>query len=202
MINVSLGLALEDVGPSNGCLQFVKGSFGDARFDEIIRRIQKDRVGFLMSLGRDDRRKAITALRFSSNIFHGAQLAFDVALESVPSLYDDCQPAAYPMRAGEAILFSSNNLHGSYGNSSDQPRLAFGVRYTSADVEVYEGQDTIPYNTGDGATPVPTAPLVPIPIHHATGPVIDLTDAHMASQETADDAADLETETADRPSRQ
>ncbi len=51
-------------------------------------------------------------------------------------------------------------------------RLAFGVRITSADVGIYEGQATIPYATGSGNTDVDTTPFRSgVPMHSADGPV-------------------------------
>lgn len=172
MVNVSCWIALEDVDVDNACLRIIPGTHADVRLDTLIQRFSRDRVGFLMSMGPKDRRAALIALRYSGDIFMAGRVAFDLALRLVPDLYDTAVPAHYPMRAGECMLFSSNNLHGSYGNATDQERLAFGVRYTSADVGIYENQPTIPYSTGAGNSEIDTSPFASgVPVHTADGPV-------------------------------
>ena len=171
LVNINCWIALEDVGPENGCLRMVEGSFADARLDEMTYRVQKDRVGFAMSLGASDRRRAIMALRFSSDIFHGAQLVFDVALRACPNLLSDAEPVYYEMKAGEALIFSSNNVHGSFGNASDEPRLASGIRYATGDMGFYPDQTEIPYNNGGGVSWHSVEPLEPIPVHGPSGPI-------------------------------
>lgn len=172
MINVSCWIALEDVDKDNACLRLIPGTHSDVRLDTMIRRFSRDRVGFLMSMEPADRRSAIIALRYSGDIFMAGRLAFDLALRLVPDLYETATPEHYPMRAGECLLFSSNNLHGSYGNATDAPRLAMGIRYTSADVGIYEGQPTIPYGTGTGNSDIDTTPFRGgVPAHTSDGTV-------------------------------
>ncbi|MEZ5168973.1 MAG: phytanoyl-CoA dioxygenase family protein, partial [Acidimicrobiales bacterium] len=172
MANVSCWIALEDVDADHACLRIIPGTHSDVRLDTMIRRFSQDRLGFVMSLDRADRGTAITALRYTGDIFMAGQVVFDVAMGLVPDLYDTAVPAHYPMKAGECLLFSSNNLHGSFANATDEPRLAMGIRYTSADVGIYEGQATIPYSTGKGNTMVDMRRLQSgVPVHTRAGPV-------------------------------
>lgn len=172
MANVSCWIALEDVDVDTACLRIIPGSHSDVRLDTLIRRFSRDRLGFVMHFDRADRWNALTALRYTGDIFLAGQVAFDVALRLLPDLYESIEPAHYPMRAGECLLFSSNNLHGSYPNRTSEPRLAMGIRYTSSDVGIYAGQPTIPYATGVGTTEVDTTRLRDgVPVHSAEGPV-------------------------------
>jgi ectoine hydroxylase-related dioxygenase (phytanoyl-CoA dioxygenase family) len=55
------------------------------------------------------------------------------------------------MKAGEFILFSSLNTHGSNPNvTSDDTRLAFAGRYTTNDVVVYKDMATDRFPTPEG----------------------------------------------------
>lgn len=172
MVNVSVWVALEDVDRTNASLRIMRGSHRDIRLDTLIRRLTRDRLGFVMALDRRQRRNALLALRYSGDIFMAGQVAFEFATDRIPDLYRSVDAAEFPMKAGECLLFSSTNLHGSWPNLSGEARLAMGVRYTSADVGIYEGQDTIPYATGAGTTDVDAHPLAGgIDVHDADGPI-------------------------------
>ncbi len=146
---------------------------GDARLDTMLQRFARDRVGFLMSFRGRDLERALMALRYSGDIFLVVQLAFDLGMSLVPDLYETRRPQGFPMKAGEALFFSSNNLHGSFGNSSNDDRYAMVIRYTSAEVGIFEDQPTIPYNTGSGNIDISTASFDHgIPVHTAEGPVV------------------------------
>ena len=173
MVNLTCWIALQDVGPENSCLRIVPGSHGDARLDTMLQRFARDRVGFLMSFRGRDLERALMALRYSGDIFLVVQLAFDLGMSLVPDLYETRRPQGFPMKAGEALFFSSNNLHGSFGNSSNDDRYAMVIRYTSAEVGIFEDQPTIPYNTGSGNIDISTASFDHgIPVHTAEGPVV------------------------------
>lgn len=173
MVNLTCWIALQDVGPENACLRIVPGSHDDGRLDAMLQRFARDRVGFLMSFKGRDLERALMALRYSGDIFLVVQLAFDLGMSLVPDLYETRRPQSYSMKAGEALFFSSNNLHGSFPNSSTDGRYAMVIRFTSADVGIFEDQPTIPYNTGSGTTDMSTAAFDHgIPVHTAAGPVV------------------------------
>lgn len=52
-----------------------------------------------------------------------------------PSLIDESRAVDLEMAPGEAVLFSERLFHGSCANTSDIPRVAFSVRYTTPEVK-------------------------------------------------------------------
>jgi chlorinating enzyme len=167
MVQLSMWLALEDVTIRNGCLRFLPGSFADGRLDRVGKNILADPIGFLSSLDRRARREAITTMLFIPGSFTKAQMGFNTAFAAIPDLFDGCEPVDLEMKAGEFILFSSLNLHGSRPNDSDTPRLAFGCRYTSGEVELYPGQTELPFRTPEGTFWFAAADVPPIVVHSA-----------------------------------
>jgi hypothetical protein len=78
-------------------------------------------------------------MKFTSGSFLKAQLIYDIAMELIPDLFKDAKVTDLELKAGEAIIFSSLNVHGSYPNVTDDSRLAFAGRFTSNNVKVYNG---------------------------------------------------------------
>jgi non-heme Fe2+,alpha-ketoglutarate-dependent halogenase len=54
---------------------------------------------------------------------------------------EDDVVAKMTLEPGQFVLFSNLTVHGSGPNESDMTRLGIGVRFTSADVRVYPGQE-------------------------------------------------------------
>ena len=188
LVNINCWIALEDVDVTNSCMQIVPGTHVDNRLDTMLRYFMNDRIGFIMRYGRRERSQALIAIRYSGDLFLAGQLGFDVAMEIAPDMYESMRPTAFPMKAGECLIFSSNNLHCSYRNNTDDTRLAMGVRTISADVAIYDGQETIPFATGGGDIDLHVGPLkAGTPLHTADGPVssrlvIDLREQRAATR--------------------
>lgn len=194
LANINCWIALEDVDDVNSCLRMVPGTQSDARLDTMLRRFMADRIGFIMSYNRAERRQALIAVRYSGDLFIAAQLGFDKALSLVPDMYGDAVPTDFPMKAGECLIFSSNTLHCSYQNSSDSERLAMGIRTTSADVGIYEGQPTIPFATGGGHVIDLTTDVIKTGtvLHDKNGAVETIIDLREPSAPTVDTPADTQ----------
>lgn len=151
MLQLSLWLALDDATVDNGTLRFLGGSFTDSRLEEIGNRILDNPVDVLASLGVRDIAQAIRVLQFTANDFIKSQLAFEYATRLLPDLFEGTEPITTEVEAGQFILFTSVNMHASWPNTTpDQTRLAFGGRYTTGDVAVYQGFDHDTFPTPDG----------------------------------------------------
>lgn len=154
MLQLSMWLALEDVTKDNGAMRFLSGSYVDSRLEEIGNRILDHPVEVLSTLGVSDIAQAIRVLEFTANDFIKSQLAFEYATRIVPGLFGDGDVIDMEMEAGEFIIFTSVNMHASWPNTTtDSTRLAFGGRYTTNDVGVYQGWDHDTFPTPEGYVP-------------------------------------------------
>lgn len=171
LANINCWIALEDVDETNSCLHMVPGTHVDNRLDTILRRLGQDRIGFAMSVDRRVRRQLLIAVRYSGDLFMAIQVAFEGAMTMAPDLYEAAQPKAFPMKAGEVLIFSSNNVHCSHENHKTE-RLAMGIRATAGDVGIYEDQDTIPFACGTRTVPLETTVIKQgTTLHTASGAV-------------------------------
>jgi non-haem Fe2+, alpha-ketoglutarate-dependent halogenase len=151
MLQVSMWLALDDATVDNGTMRFLPGSFSDSRLEEIGNRILDHPVEVMASLGVRDIAKAIRVLGFTANDFIKAQLLFEYGTALLPDVYAGLEVVEMEVPAGQFILFTEVNMHGSWPNvTADSHRLAFGGRYTTNDVAVYPGFDYDVFPTPEG----------------------------------------------------
>lgn len=165
--NLTVWIALDDYTRDTGCLRFVPGSAADDRLDAAMRAIQSDRTGFLFSLSDAELLQALTIRDCTTGLFAPLQFIFEVTCRAAPDLLRGTAPLDMPMRAGQAVIFTSMCVHGAHGNRTDRTNLASVGRYTSAHTRMYVGQSELPFRTGAGVFTFPTAPLETIPVHSA-----------------------------------
>lgn len=157
MVQLTIWMALDDVDEENGALLFAPGTFRDGRFEAFCNRVLDDQTRALLTRSPEGIRKIVHLLNHSASDFVKAQAGFEWACELLPDLFADAEPKRYPMRAGEALIFTSLNMHGSLPNiTRDRNRLAFVGRITTNDVKVLPGLEYDIFRTGDG------------PIRHST----------------------------------
>lgn len=151
MLQVSMWLALDDATVDNGTLRFLPGSFTDNRLEEIGNRILDHPVEVMASLGVRDIAQAVRVIGFTANDFIKAQLLFEYGTSLLPDLYTGLEVVEMEVPAGQFILFTEVNMHGSWPNvTADSHRLAFGGRYTTNDVAVYPGFEYDVFPTPEG----------------------------------------------------
>ncbi len=135
-------IALQDVDETNACMQFLPGSQAHDCFEKFIYEYLDNIAYFMRDKTDDEMYSSLKTLMFSPNIFHKAYCILKEAVTYLEWLFDGFEVTSYPMKAGQAIIFSSMVCHASYGNSSDRSRVALGGRYTTPDVKIYDGFST------------------------------------------------------------
>ncbi|HIK62694.1 MAG TPA: hypothetical protein EYG01_01655 [Flavobacteriales bacterium] len=132
-------IALQDVDETNACLQFIPGSQAHECCEKFIYEYMDNIVYFMKDKTDEEIYINLKTLLFAPNIFHKAYCILKEAVNYLDWLFDGFKVKAYPMKAGQAIIFSSTVCHASYGNNSTSSRLAIAGRYTTPDVKVYDG---------------------------------------------------------------
>lgn len=144
-------VALTDVTPENGCMRIIPGSYRDGRFERLAFNLKEQANDYLFTLGRNAIERAIRTLKFTTGNFIRSQLVYEFALGEVPDLFEGYATEDMAMKAGEFMIFSSLNTHGSYPNTSKtDDRLAIAGRYTTNDVKIYNGFTDDVFVTPDG----------------------------------------------------
>lgn len=132
-------IALHDVDETNACMQFLPGSQLHDSYEKFGYEFLDNIAYFMKDKSDEEIYTDLKTLMFSPNIFHKAYCLLKEAATQLDWLFDGFEVKSYPMKAGQAIIFSSMVCHASYGNNSDSSRLAIAGRYTTPDVKVYDG---------------------------------------------------------------
>ena len=150
MGQLTVWIALNDVDESNGCMQFLPGSQAHECYEKFIYEFLDNIVYFMKDKTDEEIYTALKTLMFSPTIFHKAYCVLKEAVNYLEWLFDGFEIKAYPMKAGQAIIFSSTVCHASYGNRSGRSRVAIGGRYSTPNVKVYDGftSDTVSTQSG------------------------------------------------------
>ena len=151
MVQLTAWIALSDTTVENGCMRLMPNSFTDARFESFAWALLEHKFPYLMSLDRATVQKIMHALKFSTGNFVKAQMVYELAIQEIPDLFDGFTTHDLTMKAGEFVVFTSLNTHGSYPNvTSGDTRLAMAGRYTTNDVKVYDGFTSDQFPTPEG----------------------------------------------------
>lgn len=166
MIQLSAWVALDDVTVANGALRMVPGTFADGRLEQLY-NWGLDNLPALMASLDPQRAEQLMRLRsFSTGSFFKAQSVFEAMIDVVGDMFAGREVMDLEMSAGECIIFTSLNVHGSHANSTDHdPRLAFVGRFTTNDVRVWPDMSEDTFSTPAGQLPFPTEPLKVIQVH-------------------------------------
>lgn len=156
--DLTVWVALEDVGMDNGPMQFVPGSnhkrlawdsvpmtesaffedpFNELGKAEIVRRTHRNEL--LLDI---DSASWLDGLDVEAMGREALIAGLTVRIASLRAKYTDYHPApesvlTMPMRAGQFVVFSERTMHGSPANHSDRRRIAVNTRITKADTLVY-----------------------------------------------------------------
>lgn len=150
MVQLTAWIALSDTTVKNGCMRLLPSSFSDSRFENFAWTLLDRQFPYLMSLDHATIKQVIHAMKFSVGNFVKAQMVFELAIKEIPDLFDGFETRDLEMKAGEFVIFTSLNTHGSYPNTSDDTRLALAGRYTTNDVIVYKDFETDHFPTPQG----------------------------------------------------
>ena len=151
MIQLTAWIALTDVTCGNGALRMIPGSFTDSAVEYFYNFIQDNKLDYVSSLEKDEIIDFMKLALFSTGTFYKAQAVFDAIYDRVDNLFQGKRIVDLEMKAGQAIIFSSLNMHASYPNTtSDDTRLAFAGRYCNNDVKVFNNMSHGVLTTSEG----------------------------------------------------
>lgn len=162
MLSLNVWIALRDATVANGALRIMPGSFEDGRFEYMYGFAMDHMLEFLGELPPETLRPVLAAGLFSSGSFQRVQAVFEGSRALLGIDFAGREVRDLTLRAGEAVIFTSLNMHASHPNvTSGDTRLALVGRYTAADVSVYPGLDTNHFPCPDGPIAYSLAKLPP-----------------------------------------
>ena len=165
-VQLTTWMALSDVTVENGAMRVLPGSFSDGSLERFYEYAASNQLDFIARLGPEFTLSALQAALFTTGQFVRSQIIVDAFARAFPEFFERAGFMDLTMKAGEAVIFSSLNLHGSYPNiTGDQTRLACVGRYTATSTQVYPDMPVDHYPTPEGYMPFPTAPLRNILAH-------------------------------------
>jgi ectoine hydroxylase-related dioxygenase (phytanoyl-CoA dioxygenase family) len=166
MVQLSVWLALTDVTVANGAMRMVPGTFTDARLEELYNWGLDNLPALLASLEPARAEQLLRLRSFSTGSFFKAQSVFEAMIDVVGDMFAGREVRDLEMRAGECIIFTSLNVHGSHPNTTARdPRLSFVGRFTTNDVRVWPDMTEDIFSTPAGQVAFPTGPLKVIQVH-------------------------------------
>lgn len=169
IVQLTVWIALTDVTVANGALRMVPGSFTDGRVEHMYYVLRDDLMLFLAALL--DRVPAaplaryVTVARYGMGNFVRSQAVFEAAIEFLGEVPFAGRPVVdLTLRPGEAVIFSSLNMHGSHPNTTErETRLAFVGRCAADHVRVE--QPLFDYPTPEGTMTCPLPPVTCFRVH-------------------------------------
>jgi ectoine hydroxylase-related dioxygenase (phytanoyl-CoA dioxygenase family) len=130
-------VALSDVTIENGALRMMPGTFNDGRLEYMYSFVQDNKFFFMANVPWRKLFTTLKAIYFSSGNFVRAQATFSTVINLIPELFPSKKVLNLEMKAGECIIFTSMNIHGSFTNVTDDTRLAAVGRFTANHVITY-----------------------------------------------------------------
>ncbi len=166
MAQLTAWIALRDVTVANGALRIIPGTCTDGRLEYLYSVAIDEMIDFLADVPPHMLDTLISAGLFSSGGFQRAQAVFDASIARIGPIFEGREIRDLTMRAGQAVIFTSLNVHASHPNSTnDETRLALAGRYTASDVAVFRDVTHDYLGSPDGPLPYPLARLKPILVH-------------------------------------
>lgn len=161
--NLTIWIALDDVSPENGALQFVRASqrtrypiamvpivesaffqdpfVGHPTTDEIIARARDNKLVLdvetsAMFDGMDPHRmRRDDVIAHAMKWLRSAKAAVTLPFEAAPD-----RIVTLRMKKGEFVIFTERTMHGSLPNTTARSRVAISARVTNSDTLVYPGR--------------------------------------------------------------
>lgn len=166
MIQLTAWVALTDVTRENGAMRIIPGSFVDSSTEFFYSYIQDNILPYLGSLSKKEVRHLLQMIFYSTGSFFKAQAVFDSIYDRLDNGFDGMEMVDLEMKAGQAVIFSSLNMHASYPNeTTDQTRLAIAGRYCNNDVKVFNNMTHGVLTTAGGPRKYDIRNLAQMQIH-------------------------------------
>jgi non-haem Fe2+, alpha-ketoglutarate-dependent halogenase len=165
MVGLTAWVALSDANRESACMRFIPGTFADGRIEAFTYHLADNILAHLHQIPDEDELQRLISIIFFSPIFDKGRAAFELAVKKYDDVFENRELVDVEMKPGEALLFHSMTIHGSYGNRSDQRRLAMVARYTTNDVQVMPGFTTETTPTPAGTLEYPLGDLGCIQVH-------------------------------------
>lgn len=138
MLNLSVWVALSDVGYDMAPLLMIRGSHHTDQFERAL--LNKRYIFSQLDLRRQAELALLASIADAPFARFDRVTLFSQALVE-EGIIDSPRPedvVTLTMKAGEAVIFTSKCIHGSRPNvTKDRDRFALGGRYTAASVELY-----------------------------------------------------------------
>jgi chlorinating enzyme len=143
LYNLNAWVALNDVTVETGALCMVRGSHTSYWLESLVKQ------GSLY-YKRAPLEAAVAVATplvmggFVDSHFHAAQIFLNSLKTLFPEKYEFIYDnlISFEMKAGEALIFSSGNIHGSNPNNGKHERLAVGGRHAGDCMDIYAGRDS------------------------------------------------------------
>lgn len=156
ILQLTVWIALTDVSTETGALRIMPGSFCDGRIEFLQGYVQDNMLDYLSRLPRKGLSRLIKAALYSSGSFIRSQALFETIPQFLDDIFAEDEVINLEMKAGEAVIFTSMNMHASFPNSTqDKTRLAFAGRYTANHVKVFPNMTHSFQGTADGVKSFP-----------------------------------------------
>lgn len=139
ILQVTCWTAPTDVCIETAALRILPGSFVDGRLEELYKFFQKNLLLSLSLLSDEMVDKMATVAVSATGVFGVSRAIFEAASDVLGENFDfeDYYCKDLVMKAGESVIFTSLNVHGSYPNSTaEMSRLALVARLTANTVKV------------------------------------------------------------------
>jgi len=117
-------------------------------------------------------RDILTVALFAVSPFVRLQAVFDATVSIVGDLFGEKEIRSVEVKAGQAIIFTSLNMHASHDNvTADDSRLSFVGRYVPGTVGVYQGMthDVVSAYNGVLAFPIDRVGCIQAHGEHTAG---------------------------------
>ena len=151
IVQLTAWVALSDVTVENGAMRLMPGTFKDARLEQMYNFAQDDLMLMLTQLPAKQLDVLLKAAFFSTGSFIRSQAVFKVVTQLLPDLFQEAEVVDLTMKAGECVIFTSLNMHGSYPNiTEDDTRFAFVGRCTANHVKIFANTEKTTYPTPEG----------------------------------------------------
>lgn len=169
IVQLTVWMALTDVTVANGALRVVPGSFTDGRVERLYYFAKDNLMLFLAALlERVPSAPVATYVaiaRYAMGNFVRSQTVFEAAIEFLGEApFAGRAVVDLEMRPGEAVIFTSLNMHGSHPNTTpDETRLALVGRCAADHVRVQ--QPRFDYPTPEGTVACELPPVACFTVH-------------------------------------